>query len=221
MIVPTETISALIKFRVHGNLRFLSHIETINVFQRACVRAQLKNAYSKGFNPRPKMSLPLPRSVALETDDDLLCLQIEKPIGDENPCETIKSALEKQLPNGIELISVTIAKTKKTPQPVQADYRIEVEPDFFNQSLKTKSEKLMASETITLKRPIGNKGKIRTIDVRGFIESIEHKDKAIVVKCKISPAGSIRVDEIISMLDLDNEKLAAPVKRTNVQWLST
>ena len=78
----------------------------------------------------------------------------------------------------------------------------------------------MASETIELKRPIGTKGKIRTIDVRGFIESIELTDKTVLVKCKISPAGSIRVDEIISLLDLDNEKLAAPVRRTNVQWLS-
>ncbi len=165
------------------------------------------------------MSLPLPRSVALETDDDLLCLQLEKPVGDENPCDTIKSRLEKQLPKGIELISVTIAKSKKTPQPVRADYRFEVEAEFFNESLKTTSEKLMASETIVLKRPIGTKGKIRTIDVRGFIESVKLKDKTIVVKCKISPAGAIRVDEIISLLELDNEKLAVPVRRTNVQWL--
>jgi hypothetical protein len=41
-----------------------------------------------------------------------------------------------------------------------------------------------------------------------------------MVECRISPAGSIRVDEIVGLLELDEGKLAGPIRRTDVQWLS-
>ncbi|MHC4625895.1 MAG: DUF2344 domain-containing protein, partial [Planctomycetota bacterium] len=44
----------MIKFRVRDTLRFLSHAETLRVFQRACVRGHIKILYSQGFNPRPR-----------------------------------------------------------------------------------------------------------------------------------------------------------------------
>ena len=58
-------------------MRFLSHAETIRVFQRACVRAGVQIAYSQGFNPHQKMSLVPPRSVGVESNDDLLCLWLK------------------------------------------------------------------------------------------------------------------------------------------------
>ena len=44
------------------------------MFDRALVRAQIKLKYSEGFNPRPKLSLPLPRSVGVAAEDDLFCV---------------------------------------------------------------------------------------------------------------------------------------------------
>ena len=51
-----------------------------------------------------------------------------------------------------------------------------------------------------------------------FLKSIKLDNRNIAVECKISSAGSIRVDEILKLLELDVEKLEAPVRRTNVQW---
>ena len=79
--VSNETILLVIKFKLSGSLRFLSHAEMLKVFQRACVRAGIKIQYSQGFNPRPKLSLPLPRSVGVETDEDLLCLRVARDPG--------------------------------------------------------------------------------------------------------------------------------------------
>ncbi|MHC4488481.1 MAG: hypothetical protein ACYS9C_02770, partial [Planctomycetota bacterium] len=58
------------------------------------------------------------------------------------------------------------------------------------------------------------------VDVRGFLESIELDERGIVVECKISSAGSIRVEEILKLLELDVENLAAPIRRTNVQFVA-
>ena len=57
------------------------------------------------------------------------------------------------------------------------------------------------------------------MDVRPFLKSIEFgSNSGIVVECKIGSAGTIRVEEILKLLELDVEKLAMPIRRTSVQW---
>ena len=50
------------------------------------------------------------------------------------------------------------------------------------------------------------------------MKSIETGDKSLVVECKISSSGTVRVDEILKLLELDTDKLTAPIRRTNVKW---
>jgi radical SAM-linked protein len=214
ILALNKTILVLVKFRIRGNLRFLSHAETVKVFQRACVRAGIKTAYSQGFNPRPKMSLPLPRSVGVEADDDLLCIRVYDI---RDTTYDMRDKLAEQLPDGCELLTVSVAEDKK-PNAVSATYMLVIRPEYLDDNLKTRIDNLLASESLNLERRIDARGNTRNIDVRSFLESIELDDGRITVECKISPAGSIRVDEILNLLELDAEKLAAPIRRTTVQW---
>jgi radical SAM-linked protein len=233
----------VVKFGIGGNMRFLSHAETLRVFQRACVRAGIKIQYSQGFNPHPKLSLPLPRSVGVESDDDLLCLWIGRSTSAQEHkstselCDSIRTELSQQLPEGLELLSVTIADGKTSFQPCSATYVLEVKPESLDDKLKTRIGHLLASDNLNVQRriiagklKIGNRNlsssaakesKIKEVDVRGFLKSIVLEDKCIVVECKISSAGSIRVEEILNLLELDVERLAAPIRRTSVQWQET
>ena len=209
-------------------MRFLSHAETVKVFQRACVRAGIKTAYSQGFNPRLKLSLPLPRSVGVESDDDLLCLRIHRepspvPHNPNEPRATsyesrIMAGLSSQLPDGCELLTVTMAETKISFQPSEATYMLAVRREYLNENLKDKIKRLLASANLNIQRQIDARGNVRNIDVRPFLKSIKLNDKGIVVECKITSAGSIRIDEISKLLELDYGKLATPIKRTSVQW---
>ncbi|MHC4594604.1 MAG: TIGR03936 family radical SAM-associated protein, partial [Planctomycetota bacterium] len=107
-----KSILVLVKFKIRGNMRFLSHAEVLKVFQRACVRTGIKMQYSQGFNPRPRLSLPLPRSVGVETDNDLLCLRIDRGTSAQahksisDLCTSMKTKLSEQLPENFELVSV-------------------------------------------------------------------------------------------------------------------
>jgi len=241
-------IIVLVKFKIRGNLRFLSHAEVLRVFQRACVRAGIKMQYSQGFNPRPRMSLPLPRSVGVETEDDLLCFRIDqstsaqanKSISDF--CTSMKTKLSEQLPEDFELVSVEVSKARTAPAPRAATYVLAVQQEYINEKLKARIERLLASESLIVQRSIygkdtrlktqdtrhktedrGQKTEDRgqkTVDVRGFLESIVLDERSIVVECKISSAGTIRVEEILELLELDVGKLAEPIRRTRVQWKS-
>ena len=230
-----KTIEVVIKFKVWGNLRFLSHAETLKVFQRACARAGIKTAYSQGFNPRPKLSLPLPRSVGVESDDELLCLRLQgrqatnRQSASSEPsfdAERFKARLSGQLPDGFELLSVGVAKAKASFEPSAATYVLAVRREYLNEKLKSRIKHLLASESLNLQRRIEAKSskfkirnlKFKEVDVRPFLKSIQLNGRNIVVECKISSAGSIRIDEISELLELDVEKLAEPIRRTRVQW---
>jgi len=213
----------VVRFRIGGSLRFLSHAQTLRVFQRACVRAELKIQYSQGFNPRPRLSLPLPRPVGVASDDELLCIRVRKSTSAQ-----VRESISAQLPEGCELLSVDVAKTNTSFQPCSAAYVLAVRKEYLNEELKATIKRLLASESINLQRQIDKRksrienqeSRIKNIDVRGFLKSIELDENSIIVECKISSAGSIRVDEILRLLQLDVEKLASPIRRTSVQWKS-
>ena len=211
----------LVRFRIRGNLRFLSHAETLKVFQRACVRAGIDIRYSEGFNPHPRLSLPLPRPVGVESDDELLALIVSCP-PDRTPAqlaEWTSSALAAELPEGCELLSVTAAGGAAMPHPSSATYVLAVGPEYINDELGNTIRHLLASDTLVVRRQTDAKAsRFRDVDVRGFLRSVELSDGCVSVECETSSAGSIRVEEILELLMLDADKLVRPIKRTNVQW---
>ena len=233
-----ETILVLVKFGVRGDIRFLSHVEMVRLFQRACVRAGVKIRYSQGFNPRPRMSLPLPRPVGVESDGDLLCLRVES-VGGDFDVESFKNQICSQLPAGCDLQSIDIASGGRAPVAVSARYVLNVkELGGQSEKLAADSRALLAKESITIERrkeATSKKDKLkrRSIDVRGFLKSIEIGEAAagigesdgqlagsvqVAVEYKITQAGTVRVDEIMELLAVDVGMLTAPIRRTEVKW---
>lgn len=220
-----ENMLLAIKFKVKGSLRLISHAEMMRVFQRACVRAVIKMKYSRGFNPRPKMSLPLPRPVGVESDDELLCIHVDC---DQNEIQTNNyfQRIMKQLPEGCEVLSVDVYPKKTSFQPFLARYILTVRDEYPKDKLKEAIERVLASDTLNIQRKTGSREPgsrtrgtgIKNIDVRGFLKSIKLNGSSIIVDCNISPEGSIRVEEIMELLELDMDELKAPIMRTNVQW---
>jgi len=116
------------------------------------------------------------------------------------------------------LVSVSVAEAKTSVQPASAAYVFRIRPEFVSEELKIVIKSLPANKTLNIERQIDENGKIRSIDVRPFLNSIELDGEDVVVECKVGSTGSIRVEEILKLLELDEEKLASPVRRTNVQW---
>ncbi|MHC4222134.1 MAG: TIGR03936 family radical SAM-associated protein, partial [Planctomycetota bacterium] len=163
--------------------RFLSHAETVTVFQRVCIRAGINLKYSNGFNPRPKLSLPLPRSVAIESDDELLCIGLGETSADESEiCSEVKDSLSRHLPRGIELIDVVVTEAKSIV-PSWAEYFFAVKPEFSNDNLQKRVDSVLEKTSVVIQR----KGpKPKKIDVRGFLETIRLDAAGMVVRCNIT-----------------------------------
>ena len=172
--------------------------------------------------------MPLPRPVGVASDDEMLCIRIPKStaLQEEYINTQMLNSISAQLPMGFELLSVNVVAANTSFRPCSATYVLAVRKEFLNDKLKATIKNLLASESLDVRRRITKKKsrimtrepKIKNIDVRNFLESIELDSNGIIVRCKITPAGSIRIEEILSLLELDVEKLALPVKRTNIQW---
>ena len=226
----------VIRFKIGRSLRFLSHAETLRLLQRACIRAGLNLQYSQGFNPHPRFSLPLPRPVGVESDDELLTLRVHKSIGAQGHksidaqehkstgdiydlCTCVQTNLSSQLPKGCDLISVEIAEKGASFGPCSATYIFAVKREFLDSTLESRIDDLLSSDSLVVRRMTDiKKSKFKDIDVRGFIKTIELDKAQVNVRCIITPAGSIRVREVLELLELDMEKLASPIRRTCVQW---
>ncbi len=197
-------------------MRFLSHAETMRVFQRACVRAGVKVAYSQGYNPHQRMSLVLPRSVGVESEDELLCLHLA-----EGQTQIDNESLKNELPAGIEIISAETTEAKNIPAPISARYIINAGEQKIDDAVKKRITDALAGDKIIVNRSAGEGSKTKTVDVRPFLEAIKAEPGEVAVDCKITSAGTIRVDEILDLLHLKTADLTGPVRRTNVKYIHT
>lgn len=219
---------AAVRFRIGGWLRFLSHAETLRVFERACARAAIPVRYTQGFNPHPKLSLPLPRAVGVESDEELLVLRLsDERAEDADPTQRlstetrIKEALGGALPAGIELMDVRLVERGVSFRPRSARYVFTFGPDRKAQlaePLKERAATVLASERLVVERRSPEDRRGRPIDVRPFLLSIQLRHDRVEVMCGISGAGSVRVEEIMKLLGLETEDLSSPIRRSAVEW---
>jgi radical SAM-linked protein len=212
----------LVRFKIRDNLRFLSHHETMVMFQRAFARARIELCYSAGFNPRPRLSLPLPRSVGIESDAELACALVAR-----EPCldpEQVKEQICRQMPQGCEITSVDLLPGKVSYRPVSAVYVFSLACSNGDERIRTAVEDLRrtlaAGDKLVVQRRSHPAKPARSTDISAYIDSIETEPTGLAVKCNITGAGTVRPDEILQLLQIDSSQLSGPVKRKSVQWRS-
>lgn len=90
-------------FEKTGNAVYISHLDLMRLFQRAFKRAGLPLTHTKGFNPRPSVSIALPLSLGVESVCELLDFDLE---GESIPNEEIAERLNEALVEGVRVLQV-------------------------------------------------------------------------------------------------------------------
>ena len=115
---PTKNTMA-IWYAVEGDTRFLSHRDTMRLWQRALTRAEAPVRFSQGFNPHMRLNLALPRSVGMASRAELLIMELTEAWSPEK----LISALGGTLPAGISILEVRAiaAGVKAHPEKILED----------------------------------------------------------------------------------------------------
>lgn len=198
---------------------YLSQQETLTMWRRCLARAGMNIAFSQGFNPHPKISLPLPHSVGVAGDEELL------RVGLQDEAFSIESMAEQfnpHLPIGCRVLNVRRSNKKKGCQPVSVLYVLSPGQAWWKKeasSLLEERRQTIASRQSCVVFRYGPKYKAgRKVDIGAYFESLEWDQENIYIRCRFTPEGTVRVEEILNQLGLEHGDLERPVLRTKIEW---
>lgn len=202
-----------IRFVIDGDLRFISHHDAMRLFERALARAQLPVKFSQGHNPRPRLSLPLPRAVGVATTADLLVVELAGAY----PLDQFLAELAEQMPPGIELIEAWWLTEKRAPQPIWADYRLPLAEDRVH-AVSEAVDRLTQSETWTTERITAGRRAPKLVDLKAKLAWIRVDGTELCWRARIEQTGSVRPAEILEAVGLPVEGQLHRMQRIAVGW---
>ena len=97
----TQVFRHRVTFAKTGDARFLSHRNTMDVFERAIRAAGLPARYSEGFNPHMKLSMGPALPLGLESLHEVFDVEGRSPFPDD-----AAAAIGAKLPAGVDVLEV-------------------------------------------------------------------------------------------------------------------
>ncbi len=173
--------------------RFISHLELSRTFIRAFRRAGLDLVYSRGFHPMPRVSFICALPVGTESLAETLDIQLAESVDTSH----LKEIINKQLPEGIEVISVEgIVPGKKKEKLRESHFRI----TFINAKLNEEDLKNFLESDYFPVVKVTKKGK-HSIDAKLLVKAIEiiSSDKIEIV-LKHPDGPQLKPEEIITAI---------------------
>lgn len=201
-----------IRFAIAGDLRFISHHDTMRLFERALARAGLPVKFSQGFNPRPRLSLPLPRPVGVASDCDVVVVELNEPVVTGEMLEQ----LALQMPEGLQLTAADPLEGGRAPQPESVEYVLPLGPGEPPE-LAAAVKRLKAAASWPMRRSDSD-GRSRTIDVRPMLLGIELDSGVLRWSARTGGGGSIRSSEVLAAVGLDPQVWHHRIQRSSIRW---
>lgn len=178
-----------VKFSKTGKIKYVGHLDTMRMFQRAIKVAELPVSYSQGFSPHSLVYFALPLAVGMSSEGEYMEIVMEEHV----PVEEVREHLQNVLVSGINIIDVyeIEGKTSSLMSLVQgADYSIVLNcPENPEITAKSLEEQVATSEElIVLKK--GKKG-IAPVDIKPLIlkSAFEQEGNQIKIDIRVY-AGS-------------------------------
>jgi radical SAM-linked protein len=199
-----------VRFQKRGELRAISHLDTMRAFERALRRAQLPLRFSEGFNPKPRLSFPVALGVGIESLDEVM----EFDLRDWTPASEVERRLREQLPPGLDLLSLRVADPHASARAVEVEYRVTVPPALRDDPRLSPAglESLLAREDIPVRRT--RKGKEKLVNLRPFIRRLTRDGADVVMAFGAGPEGSVHPEEVLGALEMDPKAGHAPFALT-------
>ncbi len=184
----------------------------MKVFERAIRRANIPIAMSKGFNPHPKLSLPLALSVGIIGKDEVLELELLDPVSSAPLAESLGS----QLPKEIQILSVEVMPPS-TKNPVRdVTYEIMFKESGLLETLKI-GEFLQQSSVMVIRTKDGCQ---KSFDIRPSVQEISVTPASLVLSIRMTSEGIAKPEEVVRALCGSEKKELFEIIRTKVNLFS-
>jgi radical SAM-linked protein len=202
-----------VQFAIGGDVRFLSHHDTMRMFERAATRAGLPLRYSEGFNPNPKLMLPLPRPVGVAGLEEWMLLQLQEPL----ESAAVRGSLAGYVPEGVRLADCWCVAGSASWQAQEALYEVPLESDL-TALLPEHIARVMAAASGVLTRRMGPGKPAKSVDARRFVRGLDLCDQRLAMRVGFESGATARPSEVLELLGLPAQPYASRVTRVHITW---
>jgi radical SAM-linked protein len=195
-----------VRFKRGQEVKFISHLDLMRLWQRALHRAGIPLAYSEGFSPHPRISLAAPLPIGVTSETELMDLYTTQRVSPH----FFTAAVSQQLPPGIEILQVNqIALTLPSLQSQvrYAEYKVEVETEREPKEIESALASLLSAKHLPWQhqRDTGT----RSYDLRALIDDLRlidwrHPYCTIGMRLRCDSSGSGRPEQVIAALGFAN-----------------
>lgn len=183
-------------------VKYISHLDLMRLWQRMLRRADLPLAYSQGFSPHPRLSLAAPLAIGVTSSAELMDIFLERRV---SPNFLFK-ALRAQLPHGIDISEVSevgLGLPSLQSQVLYAEYSVIIDSDKGPQEIEAALSSLLARESLPWQH--ARDKEIRRYDLRALIADLwlgEPHPQAYTLgmRLRCDSAGTGRPEQVTAAL---------------------
>jgi radical SAM family uncharacterized protein/radical SAM-linked protein len=197
-----------LRYTKGADLRFISHLELMRVWERTLRRSGLPLALTQGFHPHLKMAFGPPLPVGFTSIAEFFDLEFSRP-----PAADLEEMLSELLPPGLSVTGwrPILYKTASLMAAVDfATYRVRltdsylesggVSPDALEDLLLEGISGLLGATALVVRRPVAEG--VKEFDARPSLESLHPLPgaRALDVGIRFTPRSQARPDEIVKLV---------------------
>lgn len=215
-------------FGKHGPLRFLSHRDLLRILPRMFRRAGVELAFSRGYNPIPRMTFGPALALGMAADEEVVDIDVlldrsredlAGMLSDEERSamgDALVERIRQAAPPGLTIVSGGLLEpgAVKLPKLIEAaDYAVSLEPDQIAAAQEQVARRLALGE-LTVTRAVHKKkrgGKRRpprkgdapmekVIDVREYLMDAAVQEGALTFRLRVGNQGGVRPREVVEAL---------------------
>lgn len=179
-----------IKYTKGPELRFVSHLDLMRLFQRAVRRAELPIGYSHGFNPHQLMSFGNPLSLGMTSSGEYCDFEFEKAVDTQEIVDRLNAVMNE---------GVTVHRATRLSQEAKSamaelcacEYEAYIHEIMPSDNLAEKIDGFMAQKEIVVMKK--TKNHVKETDIRPDIFSMQDISENGKAAIKLTlAAGSIQ-----------------------------
>ena len=199
----TEPQRLRVTFAKGEEVKYISHLDLMRLWERALRRAEVPVLHSQGYNPRPKISFAAPLAVGITGQREMMDVMLERPLA---PLD-FATAVNRQLPVGVTLVEVqeVYATLPALQTQVQgAEYLATVAVSEDTRQLEERITSLLASDQLPRRRR-GKEYDLRPLLEKVWLEMQEVDHYVLGMRLRAGEQGTGRPDEVLDELGLANQ----------------
>ncbi len=176
----------------------------MRLWERVLRRAQIPLAYSKGYNPRPKLAFAAPLPVGFTSRGEVMDIILSRRISSYSFAKRVAP----QLPPGLEILSVEEvypALPSLQSQVRYSEYEVVVSTREPLAEMQRQLERVLGVKSLPWRRERG--GKVKEFDMRPLIDALWVKgrrngDYVLGMRLQTDSQATGRPDEVLEAMGL-------------------